>query len=336
MVPTSPTCHSHAQLTSTILHEPKTIRLCTTAWRIQLRPNASNPAWYTSDYPLKSLYERHVVIPWSKGMVSWSLNEPFSVSSRLFHQNKKRTRLRLCWIFPTSYSTPLQFFLRNFIIPACDLAYSLKNPAPQAPFSNIGDSQIVVIEKLSNIFLTRPIMWRAQQTLHNGNQWKNPLLYLRECILGWLNLFLQYSPMSLNMKMVRNLQIIWPSSTFPPSGPSIIPPELPIQSPSMNTTQPPRVEKLVQKPGQWSPFSQRRYTWPRQSIRFCANHKQHLTCRVQDHTQYCGFSSWGQICHHICQRPNSCTYPHHPLWNGMDTRTDDHPSGKFHCIRHRN
>ena len=34
MVPTYLTRHSHAQLTPTIAHEPKTFRLCTTAWII--------------------------------------------------------------------------------------------------------------------------------------------------------------------------------------------------------------------------------------------------------------------------------------------------------------
>ena len=33
-----------------------------------------------------------------------------------------------------------------------ELAHALKNPETQAPFSNISDSQIVSIEKLSDIF----------------------------------------------------------------------------------------------------------------------------------------------------------------------------------------
>ena len=32
------------------------------------------------------------------------------------------------------------------------MAHALHNPAPQKPFSNIGDSQMVAIEKLSDIF----------------------------------------------------------------------------------------------------------------------------------------------------------------------------------------
>ena len=33
-----------------------------------------------------------------------------------------------------------------------ELAHALKNPSPQAPFSNIGDSQTVTIQQLSHIF----------------------------------------------------------------------------------------------------------------------------------------------------------------------------------------
>ena len=60
----------------------------------------------------------------------------------------------------------------NVIITACELAYALKNPAPQASFSNISDSQIVTIQQLSNIFPMWQIMWRKEQTLHNSKQWK--------------------------------------------------------------------------------------------------------------------------------------------------------------------
>ena len=51
MVPTYPTRHYHAQLTPKITHEPKTFRVCTTAWIIQLQRHASSPNWYTSNHP---------------------------------------------------------------------------------------------------------------------------------------------------------------------------------------------------------------------------------------------------------------------------------------------
>ena len=51
------------------------------------------------------------------------------------------------------YNTPLpyNYSLENVIIVAHELAHALKNPAPQAQFSNIRDSQMVTIEKLSDL-----------------------------------------------------------------------------------------------------------------------------------------------------------------------------------------
>ena len=41
---------------------------------------------------------------------------------------------------------------RSLIVAAHELAHALKNPAPQAQFPNIGDSQMVAVEQLSQIF----------------------------------------------------------------------------------------------------------------------------------------------------------------------------------------
>ena len=51
LVPTYPTNHSHDQLTPKITHEPKTLRVCTTAWRIQLQRHAFILAWHTIHHP---------------------------------------------------------------------------------------------------------------------------------------------------------------------------------------------------------------------------------------------------------------------------------------------
>ena len=152
MVPTYPKCHSHAQLTPTITNEPKTFRVCTTVWRIQLRRQPSSPAWYTSHHPRKSKCERHVGIPWSKWLVSRSLAEPLLMPSRLSHQKRGEWDSD-CVDFPP-HNTPLPYksSAKNTIIAARELSYSLKNPSPQAQFSNIRNSQLVAIEQLSNIF----------------------------------------------------------------------------------------------------------------------------------------------------------------------------------------
>ena len=54
--------------------------------------------------------------------------------------------------FPHNTPLPYNSSSENVIITAHKLDHDLQNPAPQAPFSNIGDSQMVVIEKLLSIF----------------------------------------------------------------------------------------------------------------------------------------------------------------------------------------
>ena len=51
-------------------------------------------------------------------------------------------------------NTPLsyKYSAEKAIIAARELAYALQNPSPQAPFSNICESQLVAIGKLSKIF----------------------------------------------------------------------------------------------------------------------------------------------------------------------------------------
>ena len=58
-------------------------------------------------------------------------------------------------------------------------------------------------------------MWRARQTLHNSKQNKQLQLYLRNCSQDGINIFPQYSPMSLKLKRGRNHQIISTRSKFP-------------------------------------------------------------------------------------------------------------------------
>ena len=52
------------------------------------------------------------------------------------------------------HNTPLPYksSAENAIIASRELPYALQNPSPQAPFSNIGKSQLVAIETLSKIF----------------------------------------------------------------------------------------------------------------------------------------------------------------------------------------
>ena len=92
-------------------------------------------------------------IPWSKGLVSWSLDEPLSMPSHRCNNKKRGERDSDCAeFFPHNTPLPYKSPSENTIIAARELAYTFKNPVPQAPFFNIGDSQIFAIEQLSNIF----------------------------------------------------------------------------------------------------------------------------------------------------------------------------------------
>ena len=54
--------------------------------------------------------------------------------------------------YPHNTPLPYNSSSENFIIAAHELTHALHNPAPQTSFSNIGHSQIVAVEQISNIF----------------------------------------------------------------------------------------------------------------------------------------------------------------------------------------
>ena len=68
----------------------------------------------------------------------------------------------------------------------------------------------------------RPTIWRAQQTLHNSKQNKQPPLYLRNCSQDGLNIFPYYIPISFKMKRGRHQQIISTRSTSPHQGHTVL------------------------------------------------------------------------------------------------------------------
>ena len=54
--------------------------------------------------------------------------------------------------FLLNTTLPYNSSSENIIITAHKLAHVLQNPAPKAPFFNIGDSKMVAIDQLSDIF----------------------------------------------------------------------------------------------------------------------------------------------------------------------------------------
>ena len=128
-------------------------------------------------------------------------------------QEENKTHIALN--FPHNTPLPYNSSSENIIIAARELAYALKNPAPQAPFSNIGDSHIAAIEKLSKIFSKAANNLKITAEPPQQQPEKKPPLYLRNCSQGGLNLSPHYIPMSLDMRRGRNLQITSTRSTFP-------------------------------------------------------------------------------------------------------------------------
>ena len=111
--------------------------------------------------------------------------------------------------------SPYNSSSENFIIAAHELANSLKNPAPQAPFSNINNSQIVAIEQLSQIFSKVSDNVKKRVDPPQQQIVKNPPLYLIKCSPLGPNLFPQYIPIPYNMMRGRPLQVFSTSSICP-------------------------------------------------------------------------------------------------------------------------
>ena len=100
------------------------------------------------------------------------------------------------------YNTPLPYksSAETSIIVTRELAYALQNPAPQAPFSNIGEYQLVTLEKLSKLFTKAADDRKSTTDPQKSKQITHPLVYQRNHSQDGLNILRHHSPMSLKMK----------------------------------------------------------------------------------------------------------------------------------------
>ena len=120
----------------------------------------------------------------------------------------------------------------------------MKNPAPQAPFSNIGDSQLAAIEQLYKIFTKAadnakstadPPQQQAEQTDDIIPQKLQP---------GWTKYIPPVQPNVIEDEEGKEPTNYQHKVHIFPSGPHIITPEVPIPPPRINTAQPTRVYKV--------------------------------------------------------------------------------------------
>ena len=143
--------------------------------------------------------------------------------------------------FPHNTPLPYKSSAENAIIAARELAYALQNPAPQAPFSNIGEYQLVTLEKLSRLFTKadddRKSTADPPQKLADHTAASIPKTPQPKCT--------KYIP-SPQPNFIEDEEGLIPENFQhkihrSPSGPHIFSPEFPIPSPRLNTAQPPRV-----------------------------------------------------------------------------------------------
>ena len=141
------------------------------------------------------------------------------------------------------HNTPLPYksSAENAIIAARELDYALQNSAPQAPFSNIGESQLVTIETLSKIFTKAaddgkstkyPPYKQSYHTAASIPQTPHPGRP-------------EYNP-TPQPNVIEDEEGVRPSNFWhkihrSPLGPHTIPPGVPSSSLRVNTVQPQRV-----------------------------------------------------------------------------------------------
>ena len=142
------------------------------------------------------------------------------------------------------HNTPIPYksSAENTIIAARELAYALQNPATQAPFTNIGKSQLVAIEQLSKIF-TKAADDRKSTAYPPHKQADHTAAGILKTLHPRRT---KYIP-SPQPNVIEDEEGLIPANfqhkvhRFP-SGPHIIPPEVPNPSPRVNTAQPQKVD----------------------------------------------------------------------------------------------
>ena len=144
--------------------------------------------------------------------------------------------------FPHNTPLPYKYSAENSIIAARELAYALQKPSPQAPFSNIGESQLVAIETLSKIF-TKADDDRKSTIDPPHNQADHTAASIPNTPPPGRT---EYSP-TPQPNVIEDEDGLRPANFHhkvhrSSSGPHTIPPEVPIPSPRVNTAQPPRVD----------------------------------------------------------------------------------------------
>ena len=143
------------------------------------------------------------------------------------------------------HNTPLPYnsSSENSIIAARELAYVLKNAAPQASFSNIGDYQILEIEQLSKILPKAADNVKSTTDLPQQQPEQKAAIIPQIVQPGWTKYIPSVQPNVIEDEEGKEPKNDQNKVHMSPSGPIIIHLEVPIPPPRVNTAQPPRVDK---------------------------------------------------------------------------------------------
>ena len=142
------------------------------------------------------------------------------------------------------HNTPLPYnsSSENVIIVAHKLAHALKYPALQAPFYNIGNSQMVVIEQLSDIFSkVADNLQKISDPPQQQPVGKSAIVPQKVCP-NMTKPLLSVQPNIIEDDDGKFSTSFQNKVHMSPSFPNIILPEVPVPPPRVLTDQPPRVD----------------------------------------------------------------------------------------------
>ena len=143
------------------------------------------------------------------------------------------------------HNTPLSYnsSSEKVTTAARELACALKKTAPQAPFSNIGDSQIVATEQLSKIFSKAADNVNITADPPQQQPVKKYSIVPQKFQPYWTKPIPSVQPDIIEDEEGKEPTNYQHKVHMSPSGTSIIPPEVPIPPPMVQNVQPPRMEK---------------------------------------------------------------------------------------------
>ena len=196
MVPTSPTRQSHTQFTLTIRMNPKLSGYAQHRWVFNYNATPLAPPGTQV-----IIHEKPTVrVTWSSYGVKWWYLGPSMNHYQCHHAyvTKKRGERDSYFVEFSHIILHSPTLLPRKMSSSRRMNYPMpwRTQHPKRHFPTLATPKWLQVNDSPRSFPRWQIMWRKEQTIHNSKQWKNPPLYLRNCVQIGPNLFPQYSPIS--------------------------------------------------------------------------------------------------------------------------------------------